>query len=198
MFLDEIGEMPLPMQAKLLRVLEDFRFRRLGSRVELTADVRIIAATNRDPLKAIQEGKFREDLYYRLNVFHIEIPPLRERKDDIPLIVEAMIHNLNRKHDTRVTDASPDFLAALQEQNWEGNVRELRNIVERAVILAGSGTVRTSHVPYGIRTQAAAEPLVEPAAPPTPPEPGTINLRLGTTIDEAERVSSKPPSPTPA
>ncbi len=187
LFLDEIGEMPLAMQAKLLRVLEDFRFRRLGSRIELTADVRIIAATNRDPMKAIQEGKFREDLYYRLNVFHIEIPPLRDRKDDIPLIVEAMIHSLNRKHDTRVTDASAEFLAALQEQNWEGNVRELRNIVERAVILAGAGTIRRSHVPFGIRQPLAAEPVVEPVVP-APPDPGTIHLRLGTTIDEAERV----------
>jgi DNA-binding NtrC family response regulator len=191
LFLDEIGEMPLPMQAKLLRVLEDFHFRRLGSRIELTADVRVVAATNRDPLKAIQEGKFREDLYYRLNVFHIDIPPLRERKDDIPLIVEAMVHSLNRKHDTRITDASPEFLAALQEQNWEGNVRELRNIVERAVILAGTGTIRLSHVPYGMRTPSAtvAEPcLPEPVAPPPAPDPGTIQLRLGSTIDEAERV----------
>ncbi len=189
LFLDEIGEMPMPMQAKLLRVLEDFRFRRLGSRIELTADVRIVAATNRDPLKAIQEGKFREDLYYRLNVFHIDIPPLRERKDDIPLIVEALIHHLNRKHDTRVTDASPEFLAAMQEQNWEGNVRELRNIVERAVILAGSGTIRLSHVPYGIRPPSFTEPVPQPApAPAPPPDPGIIQLRLGTTIDEAERV----------
>ena len=189
MFLDEIAEMPMPMQAKLLRVLEDFRFRRLGSRLELTADVRIVAATNRDPLKAIQEGKFREDLYYRLNVFHIEIPPLRERKDDIPLIVEAMIHNLNRKHETRITDASPEFLATLQEQNWEGNVRELRNIVERAVILAGSGSIRPSHVPYGMKVQVVTEPTAAavPVAP-APVDPGIINLRLGTTIDEAERV----------
>jgi DNA-binding NtrC family response regulator len=188
LFLDEIGEMPMPMQAKLLRVLEDFHFRRLGSRVEQTADVRIIAATNRDPLKAIQDGKLREDVYYRLNVFHIEIPPLRDRKDDIPIIVEAMIHNLNRKHDTRVTDASPEFLAALNENNWEGNVRELRNVVERAVILAAAGTLRPPHVPYGIRPLAAAEPVAEPVQPPASPEPGTVMLRLGTTIDEAERV----------
>jgi DNA-binding NtrC family response regulator len=187
LFLDEIGEMPLPMQAKLLRVLEDFRFRRLGSRIELTADVRILAATNRDPMKAIQEGKFREDLYYRLNVFHIEIPPLRERKDDIPLIVEAMIHNLNRKHDTRVTDASPEFLASLQERNWEGNVRELRNIVERAVILAGSGTIRPYHVPHGIRPPAFKE-QPEEALAATPAGPGAVSLRVGMTVDEAERV----------
>jgi DNA-binding NtrC family response regulator len=188
LFLDEIGEMPMPMQAKLLRVLEDFRFRRLGSRVELTADVRILAATNRDPMKAIQEGKFREDLYYRLNVFHIEIPPLRDRKDDIPLIVEAMIHNLNRKHDTRVTHASPEFLSALQERNWEGNVRELRNIVERAVILAGSGAIRPYHVPYGIRPHTLKEEQAEEAVAAAPPEPGSLSLRLGMTVDEAERV----------
>jgi DNA-binding NtrC family response regulator len=187
LFLDEIGEMPMAMQAKLLRVLEDFRFRRLGSRIELTADVRLVSATNRDPLQAIQEGKLREDLYYRLNVFHIEIPPLRDRKDDIPIIVEAMIHNLNRKHDARVTDASPEFLAALQASNWEGNVRELRNVVERAVILAGTGTLRPSHVPYGIRPQSASEhPVVN--IPAHEPEPGTMSLRVGTTIDEAERV----------
>jgi DNA-binding NtrC family response regulator len=186
LFLDEIGEMPMPMQAKLLRVLEDFHFRRLGSRVEQTADIRLIAATNRDPMKAIQDGKLREDLYYRLNVFHIEIPPLRDRKDDIPLIVEAMIHTLNRKHDTRVTDASPEFLATLQEGAWEGNVRELRNVVERAVILAGAGSLRPSHVPYGMRV-ARTEHIVE-TAQPVPPDPGTVVLRLGVTIDEAERA----------
>jgi DNA-binding NtrC family response regulator len=187
LFLDEIGEMPMPMQAKLLRVLEDFHFRRLGSRVELTADVRIIAATNREPLKAIQDNKLREDLYYRLNVFHIAIPPLRDRKDDIPLIVEAMIHNLNRKHDTRVTDAGPEFLMSLQDRNWDGNVRELRNVVERAVILAGAGTLHPSHVPYGIGPQPIELPAAEPV-PPVPPDPDIVSLRLGTTIEDAERV----------
>ena len=180
----------MAMQAKLLRVLEDFHFRRLGSRVELTADLRIVAATNRDPLKAIQDGKMREDLYYRLNVFHIEIPPLRDRKDDIPLIVEAMIHNLNRKHDTRVTDASPDFLAALQERNWEGNVRELRNLVERAVILTGAGTLRLSHLPHGTPAPMPMneqEPATKPI-PHIPDDPGAVRIALGTTIDDAERV----------
>ena len=142
LFLDELGEMPIGMQAKLLRFLEDFQFRRLGSRVEMKADVRLVTATNRDPLKAIEDGKLREDLYYRVNVFHIELPPLRERKEDIPMIVEAMIHSLNRKHCTRVTHATPDFLASLQNRNWDGNVRELRNVVERAVILTGDGPLR--------------------------------------------------------
>ncbi|MEO7651550.1 MAG: sigma-54 dependent transcriptional regulator, partial [Bryobacteraceae bacterium] len=102
LFLDELAEMPTPMQAKLLRVLEDFKFRRLGGRQELHTDVRVVAATNREPVKAIREGNLREDLYYRINVFHIHLPPLRERKEDIPVIVAALIHNLNRKHETKV------------------------------------------------------------------------------------------------
>jgi DNA-binding NtrC family response regulator len=186
-FLDEIGEMPMPMQAKLLRVLEDFHFRRLGGRADLKADVRIVAATNRDPLKAIQEGKLREDLYYRLNVFHIELPPLRDRKDDIPLIVEAMIHSLNRKHETRITHASAEFLAALQQNEWEGNVRQLRNVVERAVIVAGTGMLRPSHVPYGIVPRPAGTTAAEPV-PLVENEEGTIRLKLGASIDEAEQM----------
>jgi DNA-binding NtrC family response regulator len=207
LFLDELGEMPMPMQAKLLRFLEDFMFRRLGSRQELKADVRILAATNRDPLKAIQDGKLREDLYYRINVFHIELPPLRDRKEDIPMIVEAMIHNLNKKHDTRVTHATPEFLAMLQERNWEGNVRELRNVVERAVILAASGPIRPGDVPFLSRPHGAPAPHHEalaaeagaggngsamvtgnrPVASP-PPDPDALPIRLGMTIGQAERV----------
>ena len=197
LFLDEVGEMPMSMQAKLLRVLEDFSFRRLGSRIEQTADVRIIAATNKDPLKSIQEGKFREDLYYRLNVFHIRIPPLRDRKDDIPLLVEAMIHNLNRKHGTRVTDASEAFLAALHKRNWEGNVRELRNIVERAVILTGAGTIRPALAPLEAQKDAVFEAVVEehaiavehaPARASEASAGGTVSFRPGTTIEDAERA----------
>ena len=187
LFLDEIGEMALPMQAKLLRVLEDFNFRRLGARVDLKADVRIVAATNRDPLKAIQDGKLREDLYYRLNVFHIELPPLRHRMDDIPLIVEAMIHSLNRKHETRVTQASPEFLEALQKPDWDGNVRQLRNVVERAVIMAGSGTLRPSHVPYGIVPRATEEYTPQPSGS-AKRDDRNIRLKLGASIDEAEQV----------
>jgi DNA-binding NtrC family response regulator len=203
LFLDELGEMPMPMQAKLLRVLEDFQFRRLGSRQELKADVRIIAATNLDPVKAIQDGKLREDLFYRINVFHIPLPPLRDRKEDIPLIVEAMIHNLNRKHDTRVTHASPEFLAMLQERNWEGNVRELRNVVERAIILAGAGAIRPGDFPLGARQPGAVAPAAgaapEPAQPGIAPsatagravpaaDPDALPIKVGMTIGEAERV----------
>jgi DNA-binding NtrC family response regulator len=203
LFLDELAEMPMPMQAKLLRFLEDFQFRRLGSRVDAKADVRIVAATNREPLKAIADGKLREDLYYRVNVFHIELPPLRERKSDIPLIVDAMIHNLNRKHETRVTHAGPEFLALLQERPWEGNVRELRNVVERAVILAGEGALRPIHIPFGgVRPATVAAPAgvqeqkesgAKAAAAGSDSQTGSdaaqnLPIRVGLTVDQADRV----------
>jgi DNA-binding NtrC family response regulator len=176
--------MPVAMQAKLLRVLEDFKFRRLGGRAELTADVRVIAATNRDPQKAIREGKLREDLYYRLNVFGIHLPPLRERREDIPPIVEALIYNLNQKHDTRVAGAGESFLACLQSRQWEGNVRELRNVVERAVILAGHGHLTEQHVPVQARQEVQPD-LPESRAGRDPME---VRLRVGASVDEAEQV----------
>ena len=184
LFLDELGEMPLPMQAKLLRVLEDLRFRRLGGKQEIQADARIIAATNRDPLKSIKDGSLREDLYYRLNVFQIHLPPLRERKEDIPQIVEAMIQSMNEKHGTKVQNASPAFFEALSGSNWEGNVRELRNVVERAVIIAGEGALEPKHAPYGIK-RADAAVRVERAS--TESSSG-VGVDVGMTIDEAERL----------
>ena len=183
LFLDELGEMPLPMQAKLLRVLEDFRFRRLGGKQEIQADVRIIAATNRDPLKSIKDGTLREDLYYRLNVFQIHLPPLRERKEDIPRIVEAMIDSMNDKHETKVHSASPAFHEFLMALNWEGNVRELRNVVERAVIIAGQGILEPKHAAFGIKR---AEPAVKVDLPLEPI--GGVGVDVGMTIDEAERL----------
>jgi DNA-binding NtrC family response regulator len=184
LFLDELGEMPMPMQAKLLRALEDLRFRRLGGKQEIQADVRIIAATNRDPMKAIKGGTLREDLYYRLNVFQIHLPPLRERKEDIPRIVDAMIQSMNLKHGTKVHSASSAFYDALSGLNWEGNVRELRNVVERAVILAGEGTIEPKHAAFGIRRVAPAAAKVE-----SPSESnGGVGVDVGMTIDEAERL----------
>ncbi len=179
LFLDEICEMPMPMQAKLLRVLEDFRFRRLGGKLELKADIRLLSATNREPEKAILEGKLREDLYYRLNVFHIHLPPLRERLEDVPLIAESMLEKLNARHGTRVTHLTAEAKDALTGQGWEGNVRELRNIVERAVILAGEGPIEKRH-------------LVFPKAPskvvPNQPAAGGLGVCVGMTIEEAEQA----------
>src|SRR5271163_3731890 len=144
--LDEIGDMPVGTQAKLLRVLEDGRVRRLGGKSEIQLDVRVIAATNAPLDNAIREGRFREDLFYRLNVFPIPLPPLRERKDDLPSLTAALLSDLNRKHGTKVTDVAKEVLERFRSYNWPGNVRELRNAMERAVILAGEGTILTSHL----------------------------------------------------
>src|SRR5262249_42742019 len=148
--LDEIGDMPMATQAKLLRVLEDQRVRRLGGKNEIQLDVRVIASTNAPLDAAIREGRFREDLFYRLNVFPVPLPPLRERKDDIPLLVDALLSNVNHKHGTRVTDVSQDVLVRLQSYDWPGNIRELRNAIERAAIIAAEGTVQLSHLPASI------------------------------------------------
>ena len=133
-FLDEIGEMPMELQCKLLRVVQDGEFERLGSSRTITTDVRIIAATNRNLEGAIRSGRFREDLYYRLNVFPITMPALRERKDDIPLLVNHFIAKFNKKIGKQIDCVSKDTLDYLQDYNWPGNVRELESIVERAVI----------------------------------------------------------------
>ncbi|PYU88210.1 MAG: transcriptional regulator, partial [Acidobacteria bacterium] len=136
LLMDEIGEMPPSLQPKLLRVLEDGRVRRLGGRQEFAFDVRVIAATNRDPKEAVDAGKLREDLYYRLNVFTVALPPLRERKGDIALLVQHFIREFNYKHNTRVEAVRDEAVEMLKAYSWRGNVRELKNVMERAVILA--------------------------------------------------------------
>jgi DNA-binding NtrC family response regulator len=147
LLLDEIGEMPIATQAKLLRVLEDSKVRRLGSKAEFSVDVRVLAATNKVPDEAVKGGHLREDLFYRLNVFHIHMPPLRDRKADIEAMSEALIEDLNRKHETRVTGMDPPVLAALLRHDWPGNVRELRNVLERSVIVAVEGQIELRHLP---------------------------------------------------
>ncbi len=135
--------MPMATQAEPLRkVLEDGRVRRLGGKNEIQLDVRVIAATNTSLDNAIKEGKFREDLYYRLNVFPIPLPALRARKDDLPILAQALLEEVfNRKHSTKVTELSGEVLDRFRTSDWPGNVRELRNVLERAVILAGEGTI---------------------------------------------------------
>ncbi|MDA8431125.1 MAG: sigma 54-interacting transcriptional regulator [Geobacteraceae bacterium] len=135
-FLDEIGEMPLELQSKLLRVIQDGEFERLGSPRTIKTDVRIIAATNRDLKAEVQKGTFREDLFYRLNVFPITMPPLRQRRDDIPLLVNHFVAKFNKKIGKRIETVSKDTLNTLQEYHWPGNVRELESIIERAVIIS--------------------------------------------------------------
>ncbi len=147
LLLDEIGEMPMPTQAKLLRVLEDSKVRRLGAKAEFEVDVRVLAATNKVPEEAVKGGHLREDVFYRLNVFHIHMPPLRDRKEDIEAIAETLIADLNRKHEARVTGMAPWVIAALKHYDWPGNVRELRNVLERSIIMAAEGQLELKHLP---------------------------------------------------
>jgi transcriptional regulator with GAF, ATPase, and Fis domain len=167
LFLDEIGDLPLEMQSKLLRVLQDGHFQRLGATKPLKADVRVLAATNRDLEAAVRAGTFREDLYYRLNVFPIRLPPLRERRDDIPFLAWLFVGEFGRSMGKTIASIARLSLEALTQYDWPGNVRELRNVIERAVIIS-SGPVLHIDVP-----RHAAPPCVA----------ATENL----TLDEVER-----------
>ena len=192
LLLDEIGEMPMGTQAKLLRILEDSRVRRLGGKTEFEVDVRVVAATNKVPDEAVRGGHLREDLYYRLNVFHVHLPPLRERKEDIPSIASALITELNRKHECRVSDMAPAVLEAFDRHHWQGNVRELRNVLERAVILASEGTIELSHLPADLQGRPATVSTSvsspdSPAAAPPADEGNSVRFQIGTTVEAAEK-----------
>jgi two-component system NtrC family response regulator len=147
LFLDEIGELPLPLQPKLLRALQEGRFTRLGGTQELATDARLIAATNRDLAAEVATGRFREDLYYRLNVVAVEMPPLRARREDLPLLVEHLRERFARRHGARSEPLPPAVLRVLVEHSWPGNVRELANVVERLVLLAEDGRTRVEDLP---------------------------------------------------
>ncbi len=174
LFLDEITEMPLSLQPKLLRVLEDGQVRRLGGRQEFTFHVRVLAATNRGVRDAIEQGNLREDLYYRLNVFTIALPPLRERKGDIPLLAAHFLKESNRKHGAKVESISDEAMSILQAHRWPGNVRELRNIIERAVILVRGKRIELAHLAPEIRS-------------PGSDTSSKITLPVGVTAAEAEK-----------
>ena len=158
LFLDEIGEMPLTMQVKLLRVLEDHKIQRLGAVKEITLDLRLIAATNRDLEEMIKLGRFREDLYYRLNVVRIAIPPLRERPGDVLLLAKTFLERSSRKLGKEVLSLSPEAASLLTAYGWPGNVRELENIIERAVVLSNGSTITASEL-TGITPSGSAAPL---------------------------------------
>jgi DNA-binding NtrC family response regulator len=183
LLLDEIGDMPTPTQAKLLRVLEDSRVRRLGAKSEVLVDVRVIAATNKVLEESLKKGEVREDLYYRLNVFKIELPPLRDRLEDLPLLTEAILGDLNKKHGCKVTDLEPEVRTLFSRYQWPGNVRELRNVLERAVILAGEGTIQAAHLPPTFGAAPGA------SRPPQPAQSlDSVSLPVGTTVGEAEKA----------
>jgi DNA-binding NtrC family response regulator len=175
LFLDEIGEMTPATQVKLLRVLQEQKFRRLGGRAEQSVDVRIIAATNADPVEAVRVGKLREDLFYRLNVFSLRLPPLRERKEDLPLLIQSFINEFNARNQKVVAGVEHEAMRLLEQHTWPGNVRELRNVIERATILAPGQFIEAKHLP----------PVVEGEAPATREAP--MALAAGITVEEAER-----------
>jgi DNA-binding NtrC family response regulator len=175
LFLDEIGEMTPATQVKLLRVLQERKFRRLGGRIEQSVDVRVIAATNVDPTEAVQKGKLREDLYYRLNVFAFRLPTLRERKEDLPLLVQAFINEFNTRNQKSIAGVDQQAMRMLDHYGWPGNVRELRNVIERATILAPGPFIEAKHLPPVL----AEEPPVE--------QQPQLALSPGTTVEEAER-----------
>jgi DNA-binding NtrC family response regulator len=151
LLIDEIAEMPMALQPKLLRVLADGKVRRLGGSFEFEFDVRVLAATNRDPLKAIEERKLREDLYYRLNVVPIALPPLRARGEDIPLLVQHFVREFNAKHQLKIEGATDEAMAMLKAYSWPGNVRELRNVIERSVVLAKGEWIEENDLPPYVR-----------------------------------------------
>src|SRR5713101_3591968 len=177
LLLDEIGELPAPTQAKLLRVLEDHKVRRLGSKVETPVDVRVLAATNKEPEQAVAKGELRQDLYFRLNVFHIHLPPLREHKDDLPLLVEHMLRDINAKHGKHVRGIGAEVLEMFAGYSWPGNVRELRNVLERAAIVSNRDLIGRAHLPadFGHAPATSASDLT------------SLRFPLGTTVEAVER-----------
>jgi transcriptional regulator with PAS, ATPase and Fis domain len=178
LLLDEISEMPVGLQVKLLRVLETWSISRIGAEQEIAVDVRIIAATNREPEEAVRDGKLRQDLLYRLNVFPIRLPPLRERKGDVELLAEHFLADLNRAHETdkRLTRGAIERLRLFQ---WPGNVRELKNVIGRAFILADTEIDADCIAPH-----AEAGPGTDEASEPA----GWLRVRVGSSIDEVERL----------
>ena len=181
LLLDEIAEMPIGTQAKLLRVLEERKLRRLGAKAEIDVDVRVLAATNRDPEQAIEQNSLRSDLFYRLNVFHIHLPPLRSHMDDLPTMAEAMLDEMNKKHGRKVAGLAPSIVDRMMAWTWPGNGRELRNTIERAVILCPDGApLDAGHLPPAFGKSSVAAPAASDSS--------LVPVRVGTTVDEAERL----------
>jgi two-component system response regulator AtoC len=184
LFLDEIGELPLGLQVKLLRVLQEEEIRRLGDCQDIKVDVRVVAATARDLAVEVGRGAFREDLYYRLNVFAVRLPPLRERREDIPLLVQHFLSRMNARMGLQVTGVSADTQRLLSSYGWPGNVRELENTIERAIVLAEGSEIGPDALPDRMR----AEP---PRTPSTPvaPDDGDLSIKRASRRSEVDLIS---------
>lgn len=155
LFLDEIGDMPISIQAKLLRVIQERSFEPIGSNKSVSVDIRIICATNKDLDKLVEKEQFRKDLYYRINVIKLELPPLRERKEDIPVLVDNFISHFNKLLGKNIKGISPEALSLLMTYNWPGNIRELENVIERASILCFGDIIHVEHLPEEIFSPSA-------------------------------------------
>jgi transcriptional regulator with PAS, ATPase and Fis domain len=179
LLLDEIGEMPAGTQAKLLRVLEDRKLRRLGSKVETPVDVRVLAATNKVPEDAVARGELRQDLYYRLDVFNIHMPPLRDHKEDLAQLVESLLAEVTEKHNRPASVVSEAVMNVFKSYSWPGNVRELRNTLERAAIVCEGSVIESRHLPPGFGAPRPTASVQEANA---------VRVGVGTTVEEAERL----------
>ena len=177
--LDEIAEMRPGTQAKFLRILEDGVVRRLGAKTEIKVDARVVAATNKDPIESMRDEKFREDLYYRLNVVTISLPPLRDRRDDIPLLIQVFIEEFSAKYDKQIKGVNEPAREALVTQAWPGNIRELRNTIERAAIVCDGELIRLEHLPVPVAVTRTSGRDGE--------SPNSITFGVGTSLDEAEQ-----------
>jgi len=187
LFLDEIGEMSPATQAKFLRILEAGMVRRLGGRAEVKMDVRVLAATNKDPRKGLAEGTFREDLYYRLNVVTMSLPALRDRREDIPLLIQAFVEEFNAKYDKHISGVGDAVQASLEAASWPGNVRELRNTIERAVIACSADRITAKDL-----ADLAGGRGLDGAATNSPPPAASgatnaLTIPIGTALDEVEK-----------
>ena len=172
-FLDEIGEINQNVQVKILRVLQEKSFERVGGESTISVDTRIIAATNKDLEKLVKEEKFREDLYYRLNVIHIHVPPLRERKEDLPLLISHYLEEFNKENSKNIKGLDKKAKTAVYNYNWPGNIRELRNCIESAVVLCSDDEISLQDLPPNVSKSATDD---------------YISMPLGITIDEAEKL----------
>lgn len=171
-FLDEIGEINLATQIKILRVLQERQFERVGGEKTITVDVRIVTATNKDLLKEIEKGNFREDLYYRLNVVHVEVPPLRERKEDIPLLMASFLDQINKENNTEIKGFTSDAKAALYKYDWPGNIRELRNCIEASIVMCRNEFVDVKDLPPQITQDHESQ---------------SMNIEVGLSLAEVEK-----------
>jgi DNA-binding NtrC family response regulator len=174
LLLDEITEMKIELQAKLLRVLEEQRVRRVGGNAEIVLDVRVLAASNRDIMQAVRDGKLREDLYYRLNVLTIELPPLRERRDDLPMLVQNFVQHYAARNNKEIVGVDDEALAALQAHPWPGNVRQLRNVIERAAVVCHGRVIRRSDLAHEFQSITSVDG-------------GYVKVRIGSTLEDMEK-----------